>query len=130
MLCSFFTFFRKKCQLCFLPSYFQWLFQKDGNYKNATYFIIHDHHLIKGSRVITLDKRTLIEIYSIFISKVQNKPSSNIYFKNLFNDHNIHWMTIYMLPRLVTYNSCMQFFRNKILNNVLFLNKKLHTSRI
>ena len=52
------------------------------NYENATNLIIHNHHLVKGSRVITLDKLTL-EIYSILISRAQNKPSSNIYFEKL-----------------------------------------------
>ena len=32
-----------------------------------------------------------------------------------------------MLPRLITYNTYMRSFQYKILNNVLFLNKKLHT---
>ena len=50
------------------------------DYENATNLIIYDHHLIEGSRVITLDKRTSTEIYSILISKVQSKPFSNIYF--------------------------------------------------
>ena len=31
-----------------------------------------------------------------------------------------------MPRRLVTYNTCIQSFQSKILNNVLFLNKKLH----
>ena len=75
---------------------------------------------------MTLDELTSTEIYSILISKVQNKPSSNIYFENLFTDYNIDWTAIYMLPRLVTYNTYMQSFQYKILNNVLFLNKKLH----
>ena len=66
-------------------------------------------------------------MYSILILKVQNKPSSNIYFENLFNDYNIDWIAIYMLPRLVTYNTYMRSFQYKILNNVLFHNKKLHT---
>ena len=77
------------------------------NYENATNLIIHDHHLIKGSRFITLDKLTSTEIYSILISKVQNKPSSDIYFKNLFNDYNIDWTAIYMLSRFATYNTYM-----------------------
>ena len=33
------------------------------------------------------------------IPKVQNKPSSNIYFENLFDDYNIDSRAIYMLPR-------------------------------
>ena len=67
----------------------RWKFIIKENYENATNLIIHDHRLIKGSRVITLNILTSTEIYSIFISKVQNKPSSNIYFENLFNDYNI-----------------------------------------
>ena len=52
------------------------------SYENATNPIIHDHHLVKGSRVITLDKLTLT-------SRAQNKPSSNVYFENLYYDYNI-----------------------------------------
>ena len=73
--------------------------------------------------MITSDKLTSTKIYSILISKVQNKPSSNIYFKNLFNDVNMDWATIYMLH-------IMQSFQYKILKIVLYLNKKLHTFRI
>ena len=58
--------------------------------------------------------------------KVQNKPSSNIYCENLFNYHDIGWKAIYMLPRLVTYNTYVRSFQYKILNNILDLNKKLH----
>ena len=118
--------------------YFQWLQLTDSipqgwkiaikeNYENGINVIIHDHHLIKGSRVISLDKLTSTEIYSILISRAQNKPSSNIYFENLYNDYNIDWTAIYTLPRLITNNTYMRSFQYKILNNVLFLNKKLHT---
>ena len=93
--------------------YFQWLQLIDSilqrwkiiikeNYENAINLIIHDHHLVKGSRVITLDKLTSTEIYSILISRAQNKPFFNIYFENLYNDYNIDWKTIYILPRLIT----------------------------
>ena len=95
------------------------------NYENAINLIIHDHHLVKGSRVITLDKLTSIEIYSILISRAQDKPSSNIYFENLYNDYNINWTAIYRLPRLITNNTYMRSFQYKLLNNVLFLNKNL-----
>ena len=60
------------------------------------------------------------------ITKVQNKPSYNIYFENLFNDNDIDWAAICMLPRLVTHNPYMKSFQYRILNNILFLNKKLH----
>ena len=61
------------------------------------------------------------------ISRPQNKLSSNIYFENLYNDYNIDRAATYTLPRLITNNTYMRSFQYKILNNVLFLNKKLHT---
>ena len=66
-------------------------------------------------------------IYRILILRAPNKPSFNICFENLYNDYNTGWAAIYMLPRLITYNTYMQSFQDKILNNVLFINKNLHT---
>ena len=115
--------------------YFQWLQLIDPipqrweilmkkNYENANNLIIHDYRLVKGSIGITLDKLTSIKIYSILVSRAQNKPSSNIYFGNLYNDYNTVWTAIYMLPRLITNNTYLRSFQYKILNNVLFLNKR------
>ena len=59
----------------------RWKFIIKENYEKATNLVIHDHHLIKGSKVLTLDELTSIEIYSVLISKVQNKDSSNIHFE-------------------------------------------------
>ena len=68
--------------------------------------------IIKGSRVITLDKLTSIEIYSILVLQLQNKPFSNIHFENfLFNYDDIDWTAINMLPRLVTHNVYMRSFQ-------------------
>ena len=101
-------------------SYFQWLllliFIIKKVHKNKTNFTIHDHYVMKGSRVLALDKLASSEIYSISIS--QNKP--NFHFKNLFDGSYIDWPTIYVLPRLATYNIYMRSFQYKLLNNVLF----------
>ena len=51
--------------------------------------LIPDHYAIKGSKDLIIDKLTSTEIHSILISKVQNEISSNIYFKNLFDDSHI-----------------------------------------
>ena len=84
----------------------------------------YDHHLIKDSTAIALNKFKSPEIYSTLVLKVQNKPSSNIYFENLFNYDDIDWTAIYKLPRLVTHDTYMRSFQYKDLNNVLYLNKK------
>ena len=54
------------------------------NYEKAINLIIHDHRLIKNSKVITSDKLTSIDIFSVLTSKIQNKHSFNIYFKICF----------------------------------------------
>ena len=61
------------------------------------------------------------------MSKVQDKTFFNIYLENISNDENIDWISIYILPRLITYNTYKKSFQYKILNNILFLNKNLHT---
>ena len=41
----------------------RWKFIIEENFENATNLIINDYHLVKGSRVITLDRLTSTEIY-------------------------------------------------------------------
>ena len=95
-------------------------------HESTTDLSIHDHHVIKGSRILTLEKLSSTEIYAILISKVQNKPSYNFYFQNLFDKNDIDSAVICMLPRLAIYNTYMRSFQYKLLNNVLFLNERLH----
>lgn len=52
------------------------------------------------------------------------KPTSQIYFENVFGSNDLEWKTIYTLPRKVTRNTYMRAFQYKILNNTLYLNKK------
>ena len=66
----------------------------------------------------------------MLILNVQNKRSSNIYFENLFNHDDIDWAAIYIIPRLVMHNTYMRSFQYKILNDILYLNEKLHIFRI
>ena len=41
---------------------------------NVSDLLIHHHHLIKGMRILTLEKLTSKELYSILITKFTNKP--------------------------------------------------------
>ena len=65
--------------------------------------------------------------YSILIWNVLNKPTWNIYFEKLFENTTLDWNKIYLSPRLATIDTTLRSFQYKILNNVLFLNKKLYT---
>ena len=90
---------------------------------DAKNLIIHGHHLIKGSRILILEKLTSKELYQILISSRTNKVTSVRYFETKFN---LDWTKIFVLTCLTAYNTYLRFFQYKILHNILFLNKKLY----
>ena len=89
--------------------------------------LCQNHHVIKGTRSLPIDKLSSKEIYSILISNTVNKPTSNIYFEKLFENTSLDWNKIYLSPRLATIDTPLCSFQYKIFNKVLFLNKKLYT---
>ena len=95
---------------------------------DAKNLIIHGHHLIKGSRILILEKLTSKELYQILVSSRTNKVTLVTYFETKFNGNSLDWPKIFLLPRLTTYNTYLRSFQYKILHNILFLNKKLYLS--
>ena len=88
--------------------------------------LCQNYHVIKAARILPLVKLSPKEIYSILISNILNKPTSNIYFEKLFENTTLDRNKIYLSPRLATIDTTLRSVQYKILNNVLFLNKKLH----
>ena len=56
-----------------------------------------------------------------------NIPTSQKYYDKVFPNVNFDWKKNYILPRVVTINSFQRNFQNKILHNILYLNKMLFT---
>ena len=120
-------------------TYFQWLQLRHTiphnwitiikqNPCNVSDLFIYDHHVIKGARILTLEKLSSKELYSLLI-KFTNKPSSNVYFEKIFPNMKLDWRKIYILPHITTVNTYLHSFQYRILNNILFLNKKLFVFR-
>ena len=65
------------------------------------------------------------EIYSILTESSHSRLSFQLYYKNVFQNSDLDWKTIYMLPCIVTKDSRLRVFQYKLLNNVLYLNKML-----
>ena len=80
-----------------------------------------DLHLIKNNFLLSLEKLTSKELYSIMIFKKNGIPTSQQYFNSLFPDSNLHWKLIYLLPRNISRRTSFRAFQYKILNNVLYL---------
>ena len=63
----------------------------------------------------------------IIISSKVNIPTSQICFEKKIPVCNFQLKGIYTLPRKVTINAYLRSLQYKLLNNALYLNKKLHT---
>ena len=95
-------------------SYFQWLqlinsFLKNANLPLSKVAVMHEdlrgHLLMKGSRILILEKLTSKELYQILISSSTNKITSVTYIETIFNANNLDWTKIFILPpRVTTYN--------------------------
>ena len=72
-----------------------------------------------------LHKLTAKKIDSIFISSLKNKPTSQSYFENSFLNYTSDWKQTYLIVRKITINSYQRNFQCKILQNILYLNRKL-----
>ena len=106
-----FIFCAKGCVKCWqslreeyslrIHSYFQWLQMissipenwqliKHGSW-DANNLLIHNHHLIRGSSILTTEILAFREIDEFIIFQIVNKPSSNLYFEELLKGHNLDW---------------------------------------
>ena len=74
-------------------------------------YVVQDHHLIKKTRVIVLDKLTARKIYSVLLLSSGNTPTSQKYFGKVLPNVNFDWKKIYILPRVVTINSFQRNFQ-------------------
>jgi hypothetical protein len=72
-----------------------------------------------------MEKLVSRQIYAILIRKRAHTPTSQLYYIAKFPSFENNWLKIYSLPRRITKNAYDRVFQYKILNNVLYLNKKL-----
>ena len=97
--------------------------------------IIPAQGILQCTIIIPMEKLTSKQIYSILIRKRAHTPTSKAYYDTKFPCIENNWPKIYMLTKKTTKNAYDRIFQYKILNNTLFLNKKLflfgisHTSR-
>ena len=110
--------------------HFQWLEVTDSipkawknivqkNINNNGPITIKDHHIMRRTRIFSINKLTVRKLYSTLMSNIENKPTSQIYFQKMFLSKPIKWDEINLLPRRVTYNTCLRCVQFKILNNIL-----------
>ena len=94
----------------------------NGNSKNLVFY---DNHLSKGGLIYGLNKLNSKELYQLQINFNPAIPTAQENFNKQFDQSNLHWKQIYLLGRKTTINTSLRMFQYKMLNNILFLNKKL-----
>ena len=94
---------------------------------NSTNVLLFNHHVLKKRNLINLDKLYCWELYNILVSISPNKPTSQIYFENLFREQDLNWKEIYVLPWKVSLNCYVKSFYYKVLKDVVYMNKTLFT---
>ena len=59
-----------------------------------------------------------------------DKPTCKVITKlsKLFDDYDFNWQLIYRIPRMAILETKIRIFQYKLLNNILYLNKKLFQS--
>ena len=92
-----------------------------GNLNNL---YIQDHHLIKCNMISNLEKLNSKELYHMQLC-LKYKPTHQSYHKKYFDDYDFNWKLIYRISRIATLETKIRIFQYKLLNNVLYLNKKL-----
>ena len=82
---------------------------------NTSLLIVKDHHLLRGSR------KSSKELYSLLISAIDEQPTSQTYFDNLFPNIELLWKEIYLTARKATASNHLPCCYYKIINDVLYL---------
>ena len=86
---------------------------------------VKNHHLFRGSRIITLEQLSPKYLYSLVIFEINHQPTSQKYFDHFFLNIELPWKEMYLSARKVTANSHLRCFNYKIINNMLYLNENL-----
>ena len=87
--------------------------------------VIQDHYFTKKHQTFFLNNLNSATLYEILNDANKVKPTSHIYFGNVFPNFKPDWKSICLLPRRVTLVANLRMFQYKFLNNVLYLNNML-----
>ena len=93
--------------------------------ENTSLLVVKNHHLLRGSKIVILEKLSSKELYLLLISAINCQPTSQKCYGNLLSNVELAWKEIYLNARKATSNSHLHPFNYKIINNVLYLNEKL-----
>ena len=73
-----------------------------------------------------LPNPTVKETYKTLIRPLVQQPTAQKSMESVLQRNTTDWATVYLLPQKTTIESRVRIFQYKILNNILYLNNRLH----
>ena len=74
---------------------------------------------------IVIPNMKVKEVYAKLLRPLVQKPTSSKTIEKLLANDDINWKEVYMIPRKVSISSSIRIFQYKILNNILYLKRKI-----
>ena len=74
---------------------------------------------------IVIPNMKVKEVYAKLLRPLVQKPTPQKTIEKLLANDDINWQKVYMVPRKVSISSAIRIFQYKILNNILYLNRKI-----
>ena len=90
----------------------------------------NDTYIVFKKQLMSVGTIRTKEFYDLLISKIFKQLFSQKTLARKLNVAIFNWKKIYTLPRKITHDSYSRIFQCKVLNNILYLNKHLHQSKI
>ena len=116
--------FQLRCLIESIPRDWKSVIKNDSNGFNRTYRISNDVRVL--DKTIPLQAITSRIAYTLLTKPLIEKPTAQKSISELLGTSDINWRVVYQLPHRVTNETSLLVFQYKILNNILYLNNRLH----
>ena len=93
-------------------------------------FTIAEFSLNHNGANINLNKLTSHKLYWILVEQIRVYPTAKLKYESLFNDQNLDWKEIYLIPHKVTLDIGIRIFQYKLLNCILYTNNLLYKMKL
>ena len=107
-----------------IPRDWKSVIKNDSSGFSQTYSISNDVRVL--DKTIPLQAVTSRIAYTLLTKPLIQKPSAQKSISELLGTSDINWKDVYQLPHRVTNETSLRLFQYKILNNILYLNNRLH----
>ena len=98
--------------------------------KASNPFTIAEFSLNHNGANINLNKLTSHKLYWILVEQIRVYPTAKLKYESLFNDQNLDWKEIYLIPHKVTLDIRTRIFQYKLLNRILYTNNLLYKMKL